>query len=133
LTENQPVTRLGRIIQQLSSFADLHANELSGVADDIDSADIADRLRTIRDIQRDEARMLAQELLDLQDDLVSAAPSGAVPVAPGDDPAANSPGRAKWLAEQAAEAERLPEPLSRRELFEKVANPEGENEEDLSS
>jgi hypothetical protein len=123
LTDNQPVTRLGRVIQQLRSFADLHANELLRLADEIESSDVADRLRALRDIQRDEADMVVQELLDLQDDLVSgtAAPAAATPA--GGDPAANSPRRAKWLAEQEAEAERLRDPISRRELFERVANP----------
>lgn len=124
MTDNQPVTRLGRIIQQLRSFADLHANELSGIASEIQASDIADRLRALRDIQRNEAVMLVQELVDLQDDLVSGTSLETVPVAPGGDPAANSPRRAKWLAEQEAEAERLRDPISRRELFERVANPE---------
>ena len=127
MTDNQPVTRLGRVIQQLRSFADLHASELTGLADEIESADVADRLRAVRDIQRDEAVMLAQELVDLQDDLVSGSSTESVPVAAGGDPAVNSPRRAKWLAEQEAEAERLRDPISRRELFERVANP-GEDE-----
>ena len=120
MTDNQPVTRVGRIIQQLRSFAELHANELEGLASDLDS-EAARRLRAFRDIQRDETMMVVQELTDLQDDLVSGTPQPKV--APGSDPAAYSPRRAKWLAEQQAELDRRREPMSRRELFERVANP----------
>ena len=128
-----PVTRLGRIIQQLRSFGDLHANELEAMASDLDSAgstDVAARLRAYRDIQRDEATMVVEELVDIQNDMaaaVSVPPAEAPPETPptaadSRDPAINSPRRAKWLAERAAEAERLRQPVSRRELFERVAN-----------
>ena len=40
------------------------------------------------------------------------------------DPAINSPRRAKWLAEQAAEEERRRQPLSRRDFFSGGAKPD---------
>ena len=129
-----PVTRLGRIIQQLRSFGDLHANELEMMALDLDAAsatDVASRLRAYRDVQRDEASMVVQELVDIRDDMAAAAQPEDVPRLPpteGHDPAVNSPRRAKWLAEQAAEAERLRQPVSRRDLFGRIANP-GEDED----
>ena len=129
-----PVTRLGRIIQQLQSFGDLHASELDMMAQDLDAAgaaDVAARLRAYRDVQRDEARMVVQELVDIRDDMTAAVQPEDVPQTPptaGHDPAVNSARRAKWLAEQAAEAERLRQPVSRRDLFEHIANP-GEDDD----
>ena len=107
-----PVTRLGRIIQQVRSFGDLHASELETMAQDLDAAgatDVASRLRVYRDVQRDEATMVVQELEDIRDDMASqAAPAQDTPPPAqpnvGHDPAVNSPRRAKWLAEQEAEA-----------------------------
>jgi hypothetical protein len=128
-----PVTRLGRIIQQLRSFSDLHANELETMAVDLDTAgssDLAARLRAYRDVQRDEATMVVDELVDIQRDMITAEQSSSPPETPptpsAGDPAINSPRRAKWLAEQAAEAERLRQPVSRRNLFERIANPNDE-------
>jgi hypothetical protein len=124
-----PVTRLGRVVQQLRSFSDLHASELETMALGLDAAgavEVAARLRTYRDVQRDEAQMVVDELLDIQNDMAAASqpeqPPADGPVTDAAnvgsrDPAINSPRRAKWLAEQAAEAERLRQPVSRRELF----------------
>src|SRR5919197_2819978 len=119
-----PVTRLGRVIQQLRSFGDLHANELELMAAELDGAgatDLAQRLRAYRDVQRNEATMVVDELLDIQNDMAAAQPSEpleAPPAVPGaaGDPAINSPRRAKWLAEE----ERRRQPLSRRDLFQRV-------------
>ena len=131
-----PVTRLGRVIQQLRSFGDLHANELEMMAVALDAAgaaDLAQRLRAYRDVQRDEAAMVVDELVDVQSDMAAAAqppePLEVPPSAPGvaRDPAINSPKRAQWLAEQAAEEERLKQPLSRRDLFGKVAQKDDES------
>ena len=131
-----PVTRLGRVIQQLRSFGDLHANELETLAVALDAAgaaDLAQRLRAYRDVQRDEAAMVVDELVDVQSDMAAAAqppePLEVPPSAPGvaRDPAINSPKRAQWLAEQAAEKERLKQPLSRRDLFGKVAQKDDES------
>jgi hypothetical protein len=112
------------VIQQLRSFADLHANELEEMAAELEAAgatDVATRLRGYRDIQRDEASMVVAELVDIQSDMAAtpAAPVERTP--PPGDPAANSPKRARWLAEQAAEAERPRQPVSRRDLFNRVA------------
>lgn len=125
-----PVTKLGRVIQQLRSFGDLHAEELEMMAVELDAAgatDLAVRLRAYRDIQRDEATMVVGELVDIQSDMINAAqpptpgePAPAGAGVPG-DPAANSAKRAKWLAEQSAEAEKLRQPVSRRELFNRVS------------
>jgi len=110
----------------LRSFGELHANELESLAADLDAAgasDVAARLRAYRDIQRDEADMVVQELVDIQADLGD----DPLPQPTGTDPAANSARRAKWLAEQEAEAERLREPLSRRDLFNRVAQKDDES------
>jgi len=118
-----PVTRLGRVIQQLRSFGALHAGELEVLAGELDNptaTDVAARLRIYRDMQRDEAQMIVDELVDIQADLAATGqPEGPGPLtASGSrDPAINSPRRAQWLAEQAAEDERRRQPLSRRELF----------------
>src|SRR5689334_11048633 len=121
-----PVTRLGRIIQQLRSFGDLHADELEGMAVDLDAVaqtDLAARLRAYRDVQRDEANMVILELVDIQQDMINSAQPNEIAPPPtvGHDPAVNSPKRAKWLAEQEAEAERLRQPVSRRDLFGRIA------------
>ena len=121
-----PVTRMGRIIQQLRSFGDLHATELETMADTLETAgapDVAAQLRAYRAVQRDEADMVVSELVDIQTDMIGAteAPEMGAAVTSSHDPAANSPRRAKWLAEQAAEAERLRQPVSRRELFGRAA------------
>ncbi len=109
------------MIQQLRSFADLHAGELETMAQDLEAAgapEVAARLRIYRDVQRDEAQMVVDELVDIQTDM-AATPPELPPLGAdeGHDPAANSPRRAKWQAEQAAEAERLRQPKPRRDLF----------------
>jgi hypothetical protein len=133
-----PVTRLARVIQQLRSFGELHAGELEALAAELDSAepsDVATRLRIYRDVQRDEAQMIVDELVDIQADMASAehADIGQMqpvePTAAGGsrDPAINSPRRAKWLAEQAADDERRRQPLSRRELFGRGTRPDAQS------
>ena len=111
-----PVTRLGRVIQQLRSFGDLHAGELEGLASDLPE-EAAARVRIYRDVQRDEAKLVIDELVDIQAAMVEMSPTPDMPELTGHDPAINSPRRAKWLAEQAAETERLKQPISRRDLF----------------
>ena len=131
---NSPSVRLGRVIQQLRSFGELHASELESVAVELDNAgasDLASKLRALRDIQRDEADMVVQELVDIQTDVDDATPLQAPPE--GGDPAVNSARRAQWLAEQEAEAERLREPLSRRELFNRVAQKDDESPDSHNS
>ena len=129
------VTRLGRVIQQLRSFGELHAGELEALAAELDAptaSDVAGRLRIYRDVQRDEAQMIVDELVDIQSDMAAAEQAATgqseatgVPAAAGSrDPAVNSPRRAKWLAEQAAEEERRRQPLSRRDFFGGGAKPD---------
>ncbi len=121
-----PVTRLGRVIQQLRSFGELHAGELEAVAAVLDLAGdsaLAARLRMFRDVQRDEAQIVVDELVDIQADVGSAAQAELLAAEQqgaangSNDPAINSPRRARWLAEQAAEEERRRQPLSRRDFF----------------
>jgi hypothetical protein len=86
------------------------------------AADVAARLRLYRDVQRDEAQMVIDELVDIRTDMAAAAaPATQTEAAPTTDPAINSPKRARWLAEQAAEAERLKQPFSRRDLLARAA------------
>jgi hypothetical protein len=116
------VTRLGRVIQQLRSFGDLHASELEALAAELEDAAaplLAARLRALRDVQRDEGQIVVDELADIQRDAETTA--AAAPLSDAHDPAINSPRRARWLAEQAAEAERLKQPFSRRDLFSRGA------------
>ena len=133
-----PVTRLGRVIQQLRSFGELHAGELEALAAELDSPSpsaVAARLRIYSEVQRDEAQMIVDELIDIQSDMATTEQSAtgqteavepmAERTASGSrDPAVNSPRRARWLAEQAAEEERRRQPLSRRELFSRGAKPD---------
>jgi hypothetical protein len=84
-----PVTRLGRVIQQLRSFADLHAAELDALAADLEasgSAEGAGKVRVHRDIQHDEGRLVVDELQDIQTELADIhselAPSAAPPANP---------------------------------------------------
>jgi hypothetical protein len=75
-----------------------------------------------RDIQRDEAQMVVDELVDIQTDMAASAHSQLPPAMPLtdaglSDPAVNSPRRAAWLADEAAEAERRRQLLSRRDFF----------------
>ncbi len=128
-----PVTRLGRVIQQLKSFGELHAGELEALAAELDSvnpSDVSVRLRIYRDVQRDEAQMVVDELVDIQSDMAaSGQPEQLATPAPvtatgATDPAINSPRRARWLAEQAAEEERRRQPLSRRDFFSGGAKPD---------
>ena len=80
--------RLRRVEQQIRAFKQLHQNELQIILDEL--TDIARQV--------DEERA------------AEAAPAAAVDPA---DPAASSPKRAKWLAEQ----EKKAAPKSRRELL----------------
>ena len=83
--------RLRRIEQQIRAFRELHQSELQMILDEL--ADIAKEVGDAKAVER------------------ASAPSVVTPDAA--DPAAASPKRAKWLAEQ----ERKSEPRSRRELL----------------
>lgn len=95
-------TQLRRLEQQIRAFRDLHTREI---------ADFASKLDAIGKLQADELQLILDQLADILADLT---PSEAKsPDPPTSDPAAASPKRAKWLAEQ----ERKGTPLSRRELL----------------
>jgi hypothetical protein len=83
--------RLRRVEQQIRAFRELHSSELQLILDEI--SDIAKQV---------EAEKAAGD----------ASPAPADPTGSA-DPAASSPKRAKWLAEQ----ERKAAPKSRRELL----------------
>lgn len=85
--------RLRRVEQQIRAFRELHSSELQLILDEL--TDISKQL--------DEEK--AAE--------AAAAPAGAAKEFDPADPAASSPKRAKWLAEQ----ERKAAPKSRRELL----------------
>jgi hypothetical protein len=82
--------RLRRVEQQVRVFKELHQSELQIILDEL--TDIAKQVEAER---------------------AAAAPSAQTSDADPDDPAASSPKRAKWLAEQ----ERKAAPKSRRELL----------------
>ena len=102
--------------------------------------ELAARLRIFRDLQAQEAALVVDELTDIQvaldrdvgDDRRSPEPplsgegsSTATLPTPDEpatdpaqvDPAAASPKRARWLAEQARAADEARRPRSRRDLF----------------
>lgn len=84
-------TRVARLEQQIRAFKELHASELGLILD---------------------------ELAGLRAELASLArpAPAAAPVDPN-DPAANSPKRAKWLEDERRKEERRSEPLTRREML----------------
>ena len=91
----QLATRVARLEQQIRAFKELHATELGLILD---------------------------ELASLRADLAAMAPptDSAQTTAAEDattDPAAASPKRAKWLAEEARKEEERRAPLSRREFL----------------
>ena len=133
-----PATRLGRVLQQMGSFSTMHAAELDGIAVELDAAgqtELAARLRIYRDLHTQEAGLILDELADVRSDLdrpppadASPSPDPSPPAISSDpstrpDPAANSPKRARWLAEQAEQArlaaEAAQRPRSRRDLFQR--------------
>ncbi len=83
--------RLHRVEQQIRAFSKLHASELQLILDEL--TDISKQLE--------------------EEKAAASAPADATPPVDPSDPAASSPKRAKWLAEQ----ERRAAPKSRRELL----------------
>lgn len=124
-----PTARLGRVSRQMRVLEDLHGKELDMLAAEAEAAGLAElssRLRTYRDVHLQESALILEELSDItaeleaeagtvaQSDLAEASP----PPAPADtrnDPAAHSPKRARWLAEQAGPARSRP--ITRRQFF----------------
>jgi hypothetical protein len=119
--QTDPATRLGRVIQQLESFGELHGTELENLADDLASVgapDVAAHVRLYRDVQQSDAQQIVAELIQLQADMLAAAPDQP-PTRAGTDPdaAAHSSGRARWQLDQATEGKRRKQPFSRRDFF----------------
>lgn len=105
-------TRLRRLEVQIRAFGEMHVRELG---------EVADKLAAIAKLQADELQMVLDELADVEaaTDAVAAQPdadaSADVTQDGGSDkmdPAAASPKRAKWIAEQERRAH-----LSRRDLL----------------
>jgi hypothetical protein len=102
MTDDRLLLRLKRLEQQVRAFRDLHTREVT---------DLATKLDAIGKLQADELQLILDQLADIVADLTPPEPTAAD--VPASDPAAGSPKRAKWLAEQ----ERKGTPLSRRELL----------------
>jgi hypothetical protein len=85
--------RVARLEQQVRAFRELHANELGTILGELESlrADLAPRPAPVEAVAQP-------------------------PVDPS-DPAASSPKRAAWLAEQERKERERREPISRRELL----------------
>jgi hypothetical protein len=86
-------TRVARLEQQIRSFKELHASELGLILDELTS------------LRADLAAMAAPPALPPE------TPAATV------DPAANSPKRAAWLAEEQRKEEERKAPKTRRELL----------------
>ena len=64
-----PVTRLARVIQQVRSFAEMHAGELDRLAAEAEAAglpELAARLRVYRTLHGEESRLVLDELSDIR-------------------------------------------------------------------
>ncbi len=105
-------TRLRRLETQIRAFRDLHTREVR---------EAAERLTAIARLQADELQLILDELADIAasvDEVSGTAKADASADAAVDavstvtDPAAASPKRARWLAEQERRAR-----LSRRDLL----------------
>jgi hypothetical protein len=123
-----PVSRLGRVIQQLRSFDDLHFAEFDTLAAELETAgatEAAAKVRVYRDVQRDEGQLVVDELVDIQAAVSAAATPSPPPVdpeaptaaTPPEDTWRNSPKRAQWLAEEAQRDAEARAPRTRRDLF----------------
>ena len=89
--------RLRRVEQQIRAFSKLHASELQLILDEL--TDISKQLEEEKAAESAAATAPSDPAADMTDDPA--------------DPAAGSPKRAKWLAEQ----ERKAAPKSRRDLL----------------
>lgn len=114
-----PATRVGRVRRQIQSLAALHQSEIESTIQQLNDAqvsDVAARLATYQELHTQETAMVIGELADLEADLAAteARPEPAPVRTPPDpvDPAADSPKRAHWLAEQANRL--VIQPISRR-------------------
>ena len=96
----QLATRVARLEQQIRAFKELHATELGLILDELASlrADLA---------------AMAPPPAAADSAQTTATGSASAPA----DPAAASPKRAKWLADEARKEEERRAPLSRREFL----------------
>jgi hypothetical protein len=78
---------------------------------------VEQQLRAFRDLHQSEIQIILDELTDITRQVDAEKAANSTPASPADltdaDPAASSPKRAKWLAEQ----EKKAAPKSRRELL----------------
>ena len=78
---------------------------------------VEQQVRVFKDLHQSELQIILEELTDIAKQVEAERAAAASPAQPTDvdpdDPAASSPKRAKWLAEQANKAA----PKSRRELL----------------
>jgi hypothetical protein len=73
---------------------------------------VEQQIRAFRELHQSELQLILDELTDIAEQVDAEKAAAGAPAAPA-DPAASSPKRAKWLAEQ----ERKAAPKSRRELL----------------
>jgi hypothetical protein len=105
VSDERLLIRLQRLEQQIRAFRELHTREIAHLATTLN----APKLDTIGRLQADELQLILDQLADIVADLTPK----ELPTATAADPAAASPKRAQWLAEQ----ERKSAPRSRRELL----------------
>ncbi len=89
--------RLRRLERQISAFREMHVREVS---------ELADRLAAVAKLHGDELQLILDETRDIAAQIEEATvvdevgpADGGTAATPG-DPAASSPKRARWLAEQ---------------------------------
>jgi hypothetical protein len=93
----QLTTRVARLEQQIRAFKELHATELGLILDEL--------------------AKLRADLTALASERATTDDAPAANASATGDPAAASPKRAKWLAEEARKEEQKRAPLSRREFL----------------
>jgi hypothetical protein len=104
-TRQQLETRVARLEQQIRAFKELHASELGLILDELAS--------------------LRADLQAMAAPLAESEPRGTPA-----DPAAASPKRAAWLAEEERKEQQRRAPLSRREFLRGRDNDEGKSGRD---
>jgi hypothetical protein len=81
-------------------------------------ARLEQQVRAFKTLHESELGMILDELTAFRAELAAMAPPPSdAPVAPTSDPAANSPRRAAWLAEEQRKEEEKRAPRSRREFL----------------
>ena len=80
-------------------------------------ARLEQQVRAFKTLHESELGMILDELTAFRAELAAMATPSDVPAAPLNDPAANSPKRAAWLAAERKKEEDRHAPLSRREFL----------------